>query len=329
MADGAWMMATANIAGMTSECGNLSLMSARPDKDVVIVSVAQHGLFASVDNAADWARLGSGPGSEFISNRGASIVYDPAHAGTFWESGTYNGPGAYKTTDDGHTFTKLGDATHADVISVDFTDPERKTMVYAGHEQFASLRRSRDGGQTWEKIGASLEMAVGWTSIPHVLDANTFLVGTINGQNGKGGILRSTDGGQTWTQVHSNAGVNDRPLVAADGSIYWGLFEGLIRSTDKGATWTKVSGHHLVRGWPSLDELPDGRLMAIGDKNILVSADHGATWRAIAPELPFQPNGAVYARFRKAIYIWRWTCANDPIAADQIMKLPFDHAAHP
>src|SRR4051794_25895218 len=40
----AWQAVTGSLTGMASECGNLTLVSARPDRDVLITGVAQHGL---------------------------------------------------------------------------------------------------------------------------------------------------------------------------------------------------------------------------------------------------------------------------------------------
>ena len=86
---------TANLAGMASECGNISLVSARPDRDQLIASVSLHGLW-STTGAADWTALGTGAGSAPISNRGSKIVFDPDHPDTFWESGIYNGGGVFE-----------------------------------------------------------------------------------------------------------------------------------------------------------------------------------------------------------------------------------------
>src|SRR5579859_5959557 len=58
-----WVAATANLAGLPSECGNMSLMSARPDRDMLIAGVAQQGLWASQNGSAAWTRLGQGTGS--------------------------------------------------------------------------------------------------------------------------------------------------------------------------------------------------------------------------------------------------------------------------
>ena len=134
---GSWIPVTANLAGLPSECGNLSLLSVRPDRDMLTVSVALRGLWASENGAVVWTPLGMGAGSATITNRGSSIVYDPDHPNTFWQSGIYNGGGVYRTDDNGVTFRQLGNVTHSDAVSVDLTDPQRLTLLSAGHEQTA------------------------------------------------------------------------------------------------------------------------------------------------------------------------------------------------
>jgi len=108
----AWANATGNLANMASECGNLGLVSANPCSKMVIAGVAKAGLWGTEDGGKTWSKLGSGAGSAVITNRISAVVYDPAHPGTFWESGIYNGGGVYKTTNNGETFDQLGDVTH-------------------------------------------------------------------------------------------------------------------------------------------------------------------------------------------------------------------------
>src|SRR5262249_39024632 len=215
---GVWVNATANLAGLSSECGNLSLVSARPDLDMMIAGVALRGLWSSSAGAASWTQLGQASGSDTITNRPSAIVYDPAHSGTFYESGIYNGGAVYKTTDSGATFTRLGIISHSDGVSVDFSDPLRRTLLAGGHEQESKVYRSNDGGGIWTEVGASLPAGSGYSSIPVVIDAQTHLIGTYSGA--AAGVFRSLDGGATWNQVYAGA-VRSQPLIASDRSMYW------------------------------------------------------------------------------------------------------------
>jgi photosystem II stability/assembly factor-like uncharacterized protein len=182
-----------------------------------------------------------------------------------------------------------------------------------------------DGGRTWQEITAGLPDDVGLTSSPHVVDANTYLVGTRAAAGS--GVLRSTDRGKTWSTVHSG-GVAGRPLASSDGRLYWLLEQGggVIMSTDQGATWTQQPAWGpTVGAAASLIELPDGRLAAIGPANVIVSEDHGVSWRAIGPQLPYEPSGLTYSPSRHAFYVWRLSCdksaRSNPVLPESIMRL--------
>ena len=151
---GNWVNVTSNLAGMASECGNMTYVSAKPGEDLMIAGIARQGLWGSTDGGASWHPLGSAPGSAKIVNRPGSIVYDPIHSDVFWESGIYNSNGVYRTDNDGDAFSALGSIGHIDTVSVDFTDTNRQTLLAGGHERKQTVYRSRrmaaELGQMWE-----------------------------------------------------------------------------------------------------------------------------------------------------------------------------------
>ncbi len=305
-----WINVTGNLANMPSECGNLCLLSVVPGQDRILAGIAQRGLWQTTDGGATWTPLGQGPGSDAIVNRPSRIVYDPTNAEVFWESGIYNRSGVYQTTNGGQTFRHLGKITHNDFVSVDFSDPLRRTLLAGGHEQSRTVWKSVDGGQTWTNIGATLPEGTKFSSNPLLLDASTYLVNASGWGKGTGGVYRTTNGGATWSQVTSLE-ANGVPLSASDGSIYWPLMydRGVIRSTNQGQTWTQVCGSGVIKG-ERIIELPDGRLAAVAGKSVKVSSDHGAGWSPALAPTPIQPSGVIYAPARQAFYIWQWDCGN-------------------
>jgi photosystem II stability/assembly factor-like uncharacterized protein len=318
---GSWVPATGNLTGMPSECGNVSLVSARPDQDMVIASVALHGLWSTSAGKDGWTALGQGGGAA-IGNRGSTIVYDPMHPDTFWESGIYNSGGVYRTDDNGVTFRQLGDISHVDAVSVDLSDPLRRTLLAGLHEQTGMLR-SHDGGQTWTKISTSLPPDAGFTTSPFVVDSHTFLVGTNKAKNA--GVFRTTDDGGTWTRVFPSA-VTGQPLRTNDGILYWVVdgSGGVIKSTDGGATWTAAAPAGTVEPLaPSLVELPGGAIAAVGNKTIIVSKDRGHTWAQISPTMPYRPVGMTFSPAAQDFYIWYFSCdpkGDNAVPPDAIMR---------
>jgi photosystem II stability/assembly factor-like uncharacterized protein len=319
-----WVNVTANLAGMPSECGNTSLLASHPSTDMLITTVAQHGLWSSTDGGASWKQLWPTAGTQQITNRGSSMVFDPAHPDTFWESGIYNGPGVYRTTDDGATFTALGDAHHIDSVSVDLSDPQRQTLLAGGHEQKNTLYRSTDGGATWTNVGVNLPAGTNFCTNALIIDKDTHLVGCSGYAGGTDGVFRTTDGGKTWTSA-TTASAAAAPLWASDGTIYWSLIydHGLIKSTDQGRTWTQtIQAGVLKTGHPI--ELPDGRIVAPGSKTLMMSTDRGGSFTPVGDAMPFAPNTIAYSPYRNAFFIEQFDC-NNAVVANAISRFGFDY----
>jgi photosystem II stability/assembly factor-like uncharacterized protein len=323
----AWVNATGNLAGMASECGNLGLVSANPCSGMVIAGVAKAGLWATEDGGKNWKKLGSGAGSATITNRISAVVYDPAHPGTFWESGIYNGGGVYRTVDNGLTFTQLGDVTHNDSVSVDFTDPDRKTLLAGPHEATSKLMRSTDGGKTWSDIGKMLPSSAGFCTATQVLGAMDLLVGCAGG-----GVFHSTDG-SAWTSLGTK-GVIAQPLLASDGTLYWlGSQGGVNVSTDGGKHFAQTADGNVapsIVGSSYPAELPDGRVVILGKDHLLISSDKGQSWKPIGEPLPYPgggydgARGPAYSARTKTFYVWRWDCGNS-VLPNAIMSAGFDY----
>jgi photosystem II stability/assembly factor-like uncharacterized protein len=322
-ADSEWVPVANNLVGLSTECGNLSFVSAHPSVDMVVAGVALNGLWASVDGSDTWSKLGEGGGTS-VTNRATSIVYDESDPNTWWESGIYNGPGVVKTTDNGETFAALGDITHTELVSIDMHDPQRLTMLAARHDS-RLIWRSEDAGVSWQDITAGLPERIGFTMSVLVLDPATYLVGTKPGfdvkENGNEGIYRTTNGGMSWSRVFDMP-VIGRPLETADGTLHWLLAggQGMVTSRDAGETWSFAGSGPSADPAMSLIELPEGRIATTAANQLITSDDGGETWEPVGPTIPFQVTGIAYAPFRNAFYAWYFDCT-DEIKPDSIVRL--------
>ncbi len=324
-----WVNATGNLLTPAAGGGDLSIVSAQPGSARVIVGVGKKGLFASDDSGVTWAALGAGAGSALIDHIPTAIVYDPLDSSTFWESGIYGGTGGiFKTTDNGQTFTRLGDISHNDLISVDFSDPARKTLLAGSHEASQKLYLSKDGGATWDDIGPQLPADSNFASAPQVIDASTFLLGSCGYGSGACGVFRSTDGGMNWTRAATQGAVN-RVLWTSQKAFWWQLMgnDGVITSPD-GAAWTAAAPGPVQTMTGPLSELPDGRVVALGQDHLLVTSD-GKSWQPIGEPLPFPGSncniyGFAYSAALKTFFINHNDC-KAVLLADALYSAGFDY----
>jgi Photosynthesis system II assembly factor YCF48 len=316
-----WEDATSDMLGRASPTGGVVLIAASPTEDLLVAGVAGLGLWGSRDGGESWRGLAQTGESALISHFVTSLLFDPIDPQVFWETGIYNGGGVFKSTDGGKTTQQLGVGvvTHNDLVSVDFTDPDRKTLLAGWHEQKNMLFRSVDAGVTWQNVGEGLPDECGFSSHPLVLDAETYLLGCLVG------IARTTDGGQSWDLV-SEAGGFGALLVASDGAIYSRIDAGfgVVRSDDQGESWEEVTGPATVAG--PLEELPDGRLVSMSERSLLISTDRAESWLPLSAPFPKRVAGFTYSRAQRAFYAWTTTAdANIPEGA--VLRLAWDYEA--
>jgi photosystem II stability/assembly factor-like uncharacterized protein len=309
---GSWNNATGNVGGEKWGYAGVTTMVAVPGSDEVIAGVSESGLWQIADGGKTWRKLGDKDAVP-VQNRPYQILFDPKDPKVFWTSGSYKPPGVFKTIDGGLTFQPLGNTQHVDGIGIDFTDPDRKTLAIAHHEQDRTVEKSTDSGKTWQNIGAKLPEHINFSSDVVVFDAKTFIVNAAGWKQDSGmplpfGIYRTEDAGASWTKV-SDAGPSGPACVASDGGLYWQTLwaAGLIKSMDKGKTWEKLPGPITTNPI----EIIGGKLVAPVDKQLYASADAGKTWAKLGPELPFKPSGIVYSAKGHAIYAWRSTEAKE------------------
>jgi photosystem II stability/assembly factor-like uncharacterized protein len=282
----------------------------------------KRGVFTSTDGGASWSKLGTDVGSADFSSGLSDVMFDPQDGHTWWLSGVRFGT-PFRTRNDGNTFEKLADFPQNDGIAVDFSDPDRKTILVGGHEQVQEVQYSADGGLHWTNIGANLPPNSGHSSYPHVVNASTFLIGTANNQ-----IYRTTDKGAHWTKV-ADGGGGAKPLKHSDGSLYWAARDtsGLVRSTDDGATWHVVTPGGIVYGMKPI-ELPDRRIAMRGPAGMLVSNNQGASWRQVTPPVPddYWWYASTYNPQDKAFYTTRMVCdGSTAVNADALKRYAWDY----
>ncbi len=305
--DSEWRNITSNLAGMDSECGNLTLVDASPWEDRLFAGVALHGLWESSDGGESWEQLGQGSNSEPIELRPSALTFDPDDHKTFWVNGIYGRLGVYETRDDGKTFIGRGDIRHNDYIAVDFSDPDRQLIFAGGHETPQALWRTLDGGETWETMGEKIPDTYGASSVPFLIDKDVVLLGAYEWK-GEGAILRSENGGLKWKRVLDLPPALGRPIRDLQGDLWWSGQAALYRSGDNGATWDVIE--------PPDDLRVLGRGLVLVEDQIGVATNMGValldadreTWTLVTPKFPFQPSDLRYSEIRDAFLVSHFDC---------------------
>ncbi len=318
---GSWSNVTGSLAGMASECGNLSFIFGQPGTNKIIAGIGARGLWYTTNNGSSWNQLGNS--ASVVRNRPNGVVYDPQNANTFWVVGIYGGGGVFRTTDGGNTFTQLGDVNHNDGLGVDLTDPNRQTMVAGGHESARTLFRTTNGGQSWTNIGGSLPAGTGFSSFPYVVNSTTYLAGINGAWGGTPGIYRTTDSGSSWTKV-SDADVKNAIISTANGTLYAPSYNGIYMSTNQGQTWTTAYSSGM-RSDTNMVALPDNRVIGLSSSGRVVVGS-GTNWAPFGATVPSAVNGhwappMLAVNYQNGdIYLAKWDCGNN-VLSDAVNRL--------
>jgi photosystem II stability/assembly factor-like uncharacterized protein len=274
----------------------------------VSTTVERGGVFNSTDGGESWALHSRGLSALAVS----SVAIDSQTAGTLWIVANTL---LFKSTDQGATWTRVqigqvfGDHAPSKVV-VDPFDSATVYVLLGGGE----LRRTRDGGQTWEVVG---DPQVSATKI--LLDPQTpsTLYATWMG------IAKSTDGGTTWTRLSGAvADLYVSDLVISPSSPFTLYLTGgatggqqqILRTMDGGATWTQVpldippAGPSAAVSSLDVDSLMSTTVLAARDGEVYRTLDGGATWSLFSnvfqthPLYPLATSTAPSGRFYAAVW---------------------------
>ncbi|MCE7995519.1 MAG: glycosyl hydrolase [Roseivirga sp.] len=236
------------------------------------------GLWKTTDGGNEWFPVTDGQitsssiGAVAVAETNPDIVYIGGGE-TQLRGSITQGDGVYKTTDGGKTWRHLG-LKETQAISRIRVHPTNPNIVYVaalghvyGDNEERGIFRSKDGGNTWEKVlyvndkvGAA-DLIIDRTN-PDILYATTWQVyrkaWKMWGGGPGCGLWKSLDGGDTWVNLTTNPGMPEGPIgkigitvSPVDNNRLWAIVEanegGVFRSDDAGWTWERVNSERKLR----------------------------------------------------------------------------------
>ncbi len=235
----------------------------------VVAAPRRGGVFRSADGGTSWRLSSQGLSALSVS----SIAVDPANSNTLW---LVANAVVFKSNDRGLTWLRIRLDPSNSLASLVAVDPLDPSTAYVSLNT-RDLRRTRDGGRTWEAIGnpgvSTLELL-----IDPVHPATLYAAGY-------GGIAKSTDRGETWTRLPGDASGSpyfDLAIPVQSPSTLYAAGAHLLRSTDAGATWTRIEqGLSGAAGTPITLEVDPGApatVYTVFSGNVYRTLDGGGSW---------------------------------------------------
>jgi len=255
-------------AGMSGRIGDVAAVPSDPN--IMYVGASTGGLWKSIDGGLTWDPIFD---DQPVAAIGA-VTIDPSNDDVIWvgtgEGNLRNsvsvGNGIYRSRDAGRTWEYLGleESERIHRIHVSPRDPDTVFVAVTGKlwgdSEQRGVFRTRDGGETWEKVlyvdertGCS-DLEIDPTNPDKLIAAMHEFRRTpdffTSGGPGSG-VHVTVDGGDTWEKITPEDGLPEGDLgriglgiAPSAPHLVYAFVEatenGFYRSTDGGFTWSKT-----------------------------------------------------------------------------------------
>jgi len=220
------------------------------------------GIYRSTDGGKTWTHVWN-PGFVQVPEMVVD-PFDPDHLyaavlGDIFGAGPVRG--IYETKDGGQGWDQIlyiSEDTGFNDIEMDPSNPRilyasawtvyrKPWTIHSGSEE-GGIYRSKDGGETWEKLSGGLPTGMVGKIDLTVSPPNPDRVwALIEAPNDRGGVYRSENGGNSWQRVNNNRDLQQRAWYyvhiyadPVDPDTVYALNTGAYKSTDGGVTFNNT-----------------------------------------------------------------------------------------
>lgn len=259
--------------------GRVTAVAGIPQKPLIYYHGATGGgVWKTEDGGLSWKNISDGyfktgsVGAIAVSQWDPNVVYVGMGEAPI-RGNVSHGDGIYKSTDGGKTWKNVGlkDTKQISRIRIHPKNPDLVYVAALGHvygpNPERGIFRTKDGGETWEKIlfrsdkAGGIDLAMDATN-PRILYAAVWEAyrtpySLVSGGPGSG-LFKSTDGGDTWSEITRNQGLPKGvvgkigvTVSPANPQRVWAIIEaedgGIFRSDDGGETWQLLNSDRKLR----------------------------------------------------------------------------------
>ncbi|MBT8204148.1 MAG: glycosyl hydrolase [Eudoraea sp.] len=241
------------------------------------MGTAGGGVWKTEDAGSSWSCISDGYfggsiGTIAVSESDPNILYVGEGEQTL-RGNVSSGNGMWKSMDAGKSWEFIGleGSEHIARIRIHPRDPNLIYVAVIGNlwipNKTRGVYRSRDGGQSWERILYVSDKAGAGDLVmdpnnPRILYASTWQMKRNGYRMDSGGpdskLFKSTDGGDSWKEISNMPGLPETPwgivgiaVSPLNSNRIWTIIEaadgGVFRSDDGGASWEKVNENRALR----------------------------------------------------------------------------------
>ena len=296
--------------------GRSAAVTGVPGKpNLYYMGAAGGGVWRTKDGGQSWHNISDGYfggsiGSVAVAESDPNVIFVGGGEVTVRGNVSY-GYGMWKSVDAGKTWKHIGFDKSRHIVRIRI-HPKNPDLVYAAvmgdlfkSSEERGVYRSKDGGDTWEKILFANEDAgvVDLTFDPNnarILYASTWRIRRTPYSLSSGGegsaLWKSTDGGDNWENISENKGLPQGTLGIIGVTVspvnserVWAIIEhekgGVFRSDDAGETWKKVNESRALRqrAWyysRIYADTEDENIVYVMNVRYHKSTDGGVTFKA-------------------------------------------------